>query len=261
MTGAARQIAFINGAHLLCHYCLLILPTAVLAMVAWEGGFGTEYGPVLALATGMFVLYGVLSLPQGWLAARFGRRRLIAIFFFGTGLSLIACGGAQTPVALSWALAATGSFAAIYHLIGTAMLVEAAGDRPGRALGMNGVFGNFGVASAPVATSVLAQHFGWPAAFWAPGVVCLAMGCAWMRVPAHDYTKGAGVRPFPVIPTALVRRAVIVLLLIAIVYGLVFNAFTILIPKLLQERLGTDPGLLPLLGAAAFVVTLCGAMT
>ena len=29
-----RQIALINTAHLLCHYCLLILPTAVLAMAA-----------------------------------------------------------------------------------------------------------------------------------------------------------------------------------------------------------------------------------
>ncbi len=38
------------------------------------GAFGESYGPILALATGMFVLYGLLSLPQGWLAARFGRR-------------------------------------------------------------------------------------------------------------------------------------------------------------------------------------------
>ena len=57
------------------------------------------------------------------------------------------------------------------------------------------------------------------------------------------------------------RRAVIVLLLIAVVSGLVFNAFTLLIPKLLQERLATAPALLPMVGLAAFLVTLCGAMT
>ena len=38
------------------------------------GPFGESYGPILALATGMFVLYGLLSLPQGWLAQRFGRK-------------------------------------------------------------------------------------------------------------------------------------------------------------------------------------------
>lgn len=262
LPGPARQIAFINAAHLLCHYCLLILPTAVLAMVAnGDDAFGTDYGRIVALATAMFVLYGVLSLPQGWLAARFGRKHLITLFFIGTGLSLIACGWAQTPDALMVTLAATGSFAAIYHPVGTAMLVEAAGERPGRALGVNGVCGNFGVAAAPVVTAFLARQFGWPCAFWTPGLLCVALGLAWMAVPAHDYSRGPGARPFPAIPRAFVRRAVIVLLLIAIVSGLVFNAFTILIPKLLQERLGSAPGLLPVLGAAAFLVTLCGALT
>jgi MFS family permease len=66
-------------------------------------------------------------------------------------------------------------------------------------------------------------------------------------------------RPFPVIPRAVVRRAVIVLLVIAVVSGLVFNAFTLLIPKLMAERLGADA--LPLVGAAAFAATLCGAAT
>ncbi len=58
------------------------------------------------------------------------------------------------------------------------------------------------------------------------------------------------------------RRAVVVLLLIAVVSGLVFNAFTLLLPKLIQERLaGGDPRLLPLVGLAAFLATLCGALT
>jgi len=261
MTSAARQIAFINAAHSMCHYCLLILPTAVLAMAYPGGEFGAEYGAILALATGMFVLYGVLSLPQGWIAARIGRKRLMSVYFLGTGLSLVACGLATTPWLLGMALAATGAFAAIYHPIGTAMLVEAAGDRPGRSIGVNGVFGNFGVALAPVVTAFLVGRFGWHSAFILPGLVCTILGLAWMRTPAHDYSAACGVRPFPVIPPAVVRRAIVVLLLIAIVSGLVFNAFTLLLPKLLQERLASDAGLLPLIGVAAFLVTLCGALT
>lgn len=261
MTAAARQIAFINAAHSMCHYCLLILPTAVLAMAYPGGAFGTEYGAIMALATGMFVLYGVLSLPQGWLAARIGRKRLMTTYFLGTGLSLVACGLAPTPWLLGTALAATGAFAAIYHPIGTAMLVEAAGDRPGRAIGVNGVFGNFGVALAPVVTAFLVGRFGWHSAFILPGLACAALGVAWMRTSAYEENIAHGARPFPVIPTAIVRRAVIVLLLIAIVSGLVFNAFTLLLPKLLQERLASDAGLLPMIGVAAFLVTLCGALT
>lgn len=254
----AGLIAFINVAHLLCHYCLLILPTAVLAMAAQGGAFGREYGPILALATGMFVLYGVFSLPQGWLAARFGRRRMIAAYFFGTGAALVASAAAPTPLALELTLAAAGAFAAIYHPLGTAMLVEAAGDRPGRALGVNGMCGNAGVALAPVITAAIAARFGWQAAFAAPGLLFLGLGAAWLRLPPPGASGARAARAFVPIPRALVRRAVAVLLLVAAVSGLVFNAFTLLVPKLMQERL--DGHALPLIGTAAFGATLCGAL-
>ena len=257
----ARLIAFVNAAHTVTHYSLLILPTAVLAMAAPGGRFGEAYGPILALTTGMFVLYGLFSLPQGWIAQRVGRPALMTVFFLGTGLSMVATAFAGSPITLALGLAATGLFAAIYHPIGTAMLVDAAGDKPGRAIGLNGVFGNVGVALAPVATAFLASQIGWRAAFVVPGLACMVLGLAWQRLPAPEGTAHRTARPFPEIPRQLVRRAVVVLLLIAIVSGLVFNAFTLLLPKLIEERLGGDPRLLPLVGSAAFVATLCGALT
>jgi len=261
MTPSTRHIAYINAAHSFTHYSLLILPTAVLAMAVPGGRFGDAYGPILALATGMFVLYGLGSLPQGWIAQRVGRKALLFCFFVGTGLSLVATAFASSPFALAVALGATGAFAAIYHPIGTAMLVDAAGDRPGRAIGVNGVFGNLGVALAPVVTAFVAHQAGWRAAFLLPGIACATVGLAWLRVPWQDTTVRRSLRPFPTIPPHVVRRAVIVLLLIAIVSGLVFNAFTLLLPKLLEERLASRPGLLPLVGAAAFIATLFGALT
>src|SRR4051812_5998123 len=159
---------------------------------------------------------------------------MMAAFFFGTGLALAAAGFASSPLTLALTLAAAGLFAAIYHPIGTAMLVEAAGDRPGRAIGINGVFGNFGVALAPVASAFLAQQFGWRAAFIIPGLLCAGLGILWAREPAYDHARHFSSRPFPHIPAALVRRAVIVLLVIGAVSGLVFYAFTLLLPKLIQ---------------------------
>ncbi len=258
---ARRQVVFINAAHALTHYSLLILPTAVLVMARPGGPFGAGYGAILALATGGFVLYGVASLPQGWLAARLGRKALLAAFFIGTGLSLIAAGLVGSPLALALALSAAGLFAAIYHPIGTAMLVDAAGAKPGRAIGLNGVFGNLGVALAPVLTGLLANWAGWRWAFAAPGLVCVGVGLLWLRERAVEPVSHAARAAFPPIPPVLVRRAVIVLMLIAAVSGLVFNAFTLLLPKLMEDRLADNPRLLPLVGAAAFAVTLCGALT
>src|SRR5215207_5330273 len=199
-TAARQQIVFINAAHLLTHYSLLILPTAVLVMARPGGAFGDDYGPIVALATGMFVLYGVGSLPQGWLAARIGRKALMAAFFIGTGLSLIAAGFVSSPLLLALTLSAAGLFAAIYHPVGTAMLVEAASEAPGRAIGVNGVFGNFGVALAPVVTAFLAQQIGWRAAFVVPGLICFGLGAAWLVQPPHDAARQNAARPFPEIP-------------------------------------------------------------
>ena len=259
-----RQIAFINLAHVFTHYSLLILATAVLFMpLQSPGAFGTEYGPILALGTGMFVLYGLGSLPMGWLADRFGRKALMAGFFLGTGAAMMLVGLASSPLALGAAMAGMGAFAAIYHPIGTAMLVEAAaGDRVGRSVGVNGVFGNLGVASAPVISAFLAAQAGWRWAFLLPGALCLLSGLAFLREPAFDAAKAGGAqRPFPAIPPAVVRRAVLVLMAIAAVSGLVFNAFTLLLPKLMQERLASSPDLLPVVGLLAFLTTLCGGLT
>jgi hypothetical protein len=43
MSPNPRQIAFINAAHTLTHYSLMVLPTAVLAMAAPGGAFGDTY--------------------------------------------------------------------------------------------------------------------------------------------------------------------------------------------------------------------------
>lgn len=264
---AARQIAFVNAAHIYTHYSLLVLATAVLGIVTQAPeAFGREYGPILALGTGMFVLYGLGSLPMGWLAARFGRKAMMAAFFLGTGGASVVAGLAETPLTLGLALAVMGCFAAVYHPVGTAMLVEAAAASPsgkiGRAVGINGAFGNLGVALAPVVTALVAARLGWHWAFVLPGVVYILTGLLWLREPAFDAAKqAAGAKPFPTIPPAIVRRAVVVLLALAAVSGLVFNAFALLLPKLMEERLAGSPDLLPVVGLLAFLATICGGLT
>lgn len=263
MTPAMRQVVFINAAHTFTHYCLLILATAVLAMVTQDRAtFGGDFGPVLALGTAMFVTYGLGALPMGWLAARFGRRAMMTAFFLGTGFYMAVAGLMDSPVGVGVALGLMGCFAAVYHPIGTAVLVEAAGERVGRAMGINGVFGNLGVATAPIVTAFVAATLGWRWAFILPGVACFAVGLLYLREPEFDAVKaGGGARPFPEIPRAVVRRAVAILLAIAAVSGLVFNAYTLLIPKLMQERLANSPDLLPVVGLLAFLATICGGIT
>jgi len=263
MSPATRQICLINASHLFTHYGLLILATAVLAMVQQDAEvFGTAYGPILTLGTAMFVVYGLGALPMGWIASKVGRKAMVTAFFFGSGAGMAAAGFASGPVSLAVALVVMGGFSAIYHPIGTAIIAEAGGDRVGRAMGINGVFGNIGVALAPVVTAFVAAQLGWRYAFILPGLACMAVGLIYLREPAFDAKKaGVQTRPFPAIPPQVVRQALISLLTVGAVSGLVFNAFTLLLPKLMQERLAGNPDLLPVVGLLAFLATICGGIT
>lgn len=257
-----RQVVFINAAHLLTHYSLLILATATLAMVQQQPEiFGRDYGPLIAIGSGMFVAYGLLALPMGWLAARLGRKALMVAYFVGAGAGMAAAGLAQSPLMLGLCLGVMGAFSAIYHPIGTSIIVEAGGARVGRAVGINGVFGNLGVALAPLCTGLIAWKFGWQWAFIAPGVVSIALGLLYALEPAFDASQVKGTKPFAPIPRSVVRRAVVVLMLVAMVSSLVFNAFTLLLPKLMEERLTNAPELLPVVAVLAFAATICGGIT
>src|SRR3954470_3480818 len=121
-----RAIGFLNWAHAIDHYVLLIFPTVVLSL---EAVYGRPYGELIALSTPSFVAFGVFSLPAGWLADRWSRRNMIALFYLGCGVALAAAGLAPNLVALAVALTALGTFAAIYHPVGTAMLIDEATAR------------------------------------------------------------------------------------------------------------------------------------
>src|SRR3981189_1454786 len=173
MTTQARDarlsIGFINWAHALDHYVMLIFPTVVIGL---ELIYGRSYAELIALGTASFVAFGIFSLPAGWLADRWSRRNMMVLFYAGCGLSLVAAALAPNLIGPALAPVALGVFAAIYHPVGTAMLIEQATSR-GRSLAFNGVCGNIGAALAAGVTAVLVAVLGWRAALLVPGVICL----------------------------------------------------------------------------------------
>ena len=162
---AKLAIGFINWAHALDHYVMLIFPTVVIGL---ELVYGRSYAELIALGTASFVAFGIFSLPAGWLADHWSRRNMMAIFYAGCGFSLVAASFAPNLIVLAIALFALGMFAAIYHPVGTAMLIEQATTR-GRSLAFNGVCGNLGAALAAGMTAALVEGLGWRAAFLVPG--------------------------------------------------------------------------------------------
>lgn len=234
MPHSARTIAFLNLGHALDHLFMLIFPTVVLAM---SPEFGRGYGDLLGLSLGGFIAFGACSLPAGWLGDRWSRRGMMIVFFVGIGASSVLTGFARNAAEIAIGLTLVGVFAAIYHPVGIAMLVRNH-PRTGRALGVNGFFGNLGVASAALTAGALADLAGWRAAFIAPGAVSILAGLAFALLTRRQDAAGAAPKKAAAaLPRAVVARVFAVLMVATVCGGIIFNATTIAMPKVFDERL------------------------
>src|SRR5450759_209086 len=237
MNSPVRVISFVNAAHFIDHYSMLIFTAAVIVM---GPALGMAYSELLPYATPGFVAFGAGSLLTGWLGDRWSRRHMMVIFFAGIGGSMIAVGLVQTPLQLGAALLSIGLFASIYHPVGTAMIVSYA-DRLGREMGLNGVWGNLGVASSAMVTGVVGQYLGWRWAFIIPGSVTVLIGLVFARSVVHEDRSGhrqaaAQAR----VANNDMWRVIVALLIVVIAISTTFNAVTVALQQMFLERLD-DP--------------------
>jgi MFS family permease len=255
--GKRRTIAFLNWAHALDHYVLLIYPTVVIGL---QAVYGRPYSELIALSTAAFVAFGVFALPAGWLADRWSRRNMMGAFYLGCGASLAAAAFAPGLIGLGVALFALGMFASIYHPVGMAILIEASQAR-GRTLAFNGVCGNLGVSLAAGVSALLAAWIGWRAAFLVPALLAVGTGVLYLWLTPDDRHHIKSRKSIPAV-TLTPRLAVMLfglLIGIALTAGTVFNLLTIGLPKIVDERLAAHVPLV-LAGSIATAVLICGAL-
>ena len=237
------EFAFLNVGHFLDHLFVLVFATVAAVRLATE--WSMDYAALIPYATPGFIAFGVCAVPAGWLADRWSRAAMLTIFFVGIGASSMLTALANTPLQIGIGLLLIGIFAAIYHPVGLAMVIEGR-ERTGLPLALNGVFGNLGVASAALLSGFLIDVSGWRSAFVVPGVVSVAVGIAYAlfayRNPRGDPAKTpvAGKRPAKAVlaldKQTLIRVFSIVFFTTA-VGGLIFQSTTFALPKVFDERL------------------------
>lgn len=220
---------FAQLGHTYTHVLTLLYPTVVLAL---ESEWSMGYGELLVLMTVGNVLFGAGALPAGWLGDRWSTLGMMVVFFIGMGLSAIATGFVSSPLGMTLGLAAIGLFASIYHPVGMAWLVRNAVNR-GRTLGLNGVYGSVGVASAGLVAGVLTDWISWRAAFIVPGCVSLLTGLLLLRLVVSG--RIADTRQDVVAAADPERgeawRAFVVLSVTMLLTGLVFHSVYTALPK------------------------------
>ncbi len=102
------------------------------------------------LGTALRLPYGIGAFFAGLLADRFGEKRILVLYLFGSAVvsaSFMFSGSASVVYSQLFAL---GAFASMYHPAGLALLAnQTRPEERARALGVHGVLGSLGIASAP----------------------------------------------------------------------------------------------------------------
>lgn len=254
---------FLNVGHFLDHLFMLIFATVAALVLSQE--WGLSYAELIPYATPGFIAFGLFALPAGWLADRWSREGMMAVFFIGVGLAAIATSQAQTPLEIAVGLFVVGVFGAIYHPVGLAMVARG-GKRMGMDIAINGVWGNMGVGSAALITGILIDQTGWRAAFWLPGVFSILVGLAYFCTFRHrvGLRNGAGASVVKsTTPSGgsgdadwrrLLLRISIIVFFTTAVASIVFQGTTFALPKVFDERLGGIAASATAVGWLAFLV-------
>lgn len=255
---------FLNIGHTLDHLCMLIFATA--AALALSTEWSLSYAQLIPYATPGFVAFGLFALPAGWLADRWNRESLMAVFFIGLGAASVACAFAQTPLQIGVGLFFLGLFAAIYHPVGIGLLLDTPG-KVGMRVAINGVWGNMGVAVAALLTGYLIDRQGWRFAFWLPGLFSIVVGILYWqmivrKLPILDKAKKKGKSKAPTLEfdSNLFRKVIVVVMLTTALGGLVFQSTTFALPKVLDERAASLTTSATMIGWIAFFVFAMGSM-
>ena len=155
---AFRLILLVSCAHALVHVFELALPSV--EQMIGEDLVGKTAAENKA-ATGTLGMawrlpFGLLAMVAGWMADRYGSRRLLIVYLGGCIITAIAAANSHSMPPLFISMLVMGCFASIYHPAGLSLISRVTTpETRGRALGWHGIFGSIGITAAPKGAAVL----------------------------------------------------------------------------------------------------------
>lgn len=145
----------------------------------WANEFGLTFAQVGLIRTAYTGGMSAFQIPAGFLAERWGERRLLAAGTAVTALGFIAAGWATGFVSLLALLLAAGMASGVQHPLSSSLVSKAYEERGRRAaLGTYNFSGDVGKAAIAAAIGILAAFIGWRAAGATYGVLGLAAAAA-----------------------------------------------------------------------------------
>jgi len=225
MTSKERSILKVTCyGHFMSHFNMLVFPAVLLPLTVQ---MGMSMGQVLALSFWMYLLFGLTALPWGLLADRFGSKPLLYLFHIGAGLcGFLAAMNVSNPFLFSLCLSGVGLFSGIYHPVGLGWIAKEF-ENTSEGMAYNGMFGNLGLATAPILAGVVNYVWGVEVVYMVLGVVNISgIVLLYFASNDHEVKKAATV-------TSKGKSTLVpflVLLVAMMLGGVVYRAMTITLP-------------------------------
>ena len=225
---------------------------------------------LIPYATPGFIAFGVGAIAAGWIADKWSREGMMVIFFIGIGASSIVTALADSPLEMALGLLAIGVFAAIYHPVGVAMVVQGRRNT-GVPLADQRRVRQPGCRRGGAAHGLSHRHGSWRNAFVLPGAATIGLGVAYAVFVwtgrgsrAASRTSGAAVEQARAGASSIERgtfvRVLAIIVFTTAIGGLIFQSTTFSLPKIFDERLGELAGSATAVGGYASLVFAIAAL-
>jgi MFS family permease len=229
-----RRILFFSSAtHFFTHFYILVFPALVMPM---SRDLGLPIATVLNISFWMYLLYGVLALGWGWISDQLGHKWAMNTGVILASAGFVLAGLVRSLPLLSASFALVGIGCSAYHPSGLAIVSQGIRER-GRALGINGVWGNVGMAAAPFVSGLLSYLIGWRRGVVILGAVGLLLGIAAVMTP-FSIERGSEVKKVEKLASGTAVRLFFVFSVVMLFSGLMFRSFAVILPAFLEFRLG-----------------------
>jgi MFS family permease len=247
-------LVVVSANHFLAHFAMLFFPALVVPI---SGDISAlDMSDVLALSFPGYLAFGITALPAGFLATRYKSKTLLA---FGAGVVALGALGAGLmgdPQTLPYWLLMIGVGAGMYHPVGLALVSNTVRKR-GKGHGIQGIFGNVGIAAAPFCAGALSYAVDWRFAYEVLGAVALLVMLVTLITQVNERTVEPSAYVQADIQTSMGRRVMLFATLSGtmVLAGFVYRGFHVLLPSHFVDGLFASQGLEG--EVANFWATLC----
>jgi len=257
MRSETKIVWLASFSHFITHGYMTILPAVLIAIASEQSMSFMELGLIASIG---YFLYGLGAFPAGYLADRFGSKRLMTIGVLGMSLSSILISTTSSILTFAITYTMLGAFASIHHPAGLSLIARRIESNKGRAMGMHGVLGNVGLFLSPLVAAFSMMFFGtWRAAYLIYGLAGLVFfallytarvkgeedlalrnltGLFRKKTPSHaEQTQQAHAKKESAAVPFFISLALLILFIGSILSGFIFRGSLTFLPALLQQNI------------------------